>query len=215
MFRLCFVPILLLGAACAPAAAPGQPAPGLPLTVAEARAAGPGAAVLVEGLVSVPPGTFDGGFAIQDRTGGLWVLAPSTGIPLRIGQRVRVHGTLDTPNGQLSLHPAAIQPLGRRDPPRPRPLPTGGVGDGAEGWLVRVTGRVVGAPVHDAPWGWKVTMDDGSGPATIFLDAETDVDPAAFHAGAALEVTGFAGRYEDRLEILPRARVDVRAAPVP
>jgi hypothetical protein len=212
MDRLLLVPLLLLGAACAPAAAPGQPVPTPVHDVAQARAAGPGATLLVEGVISVPPGAFDGGFAIQDRTGGLWVLPPSTGLPLRIGQRVRVHGTLDLRHGQLSLQPAAIQPLGMRAPPLPLRLATGRVDDDAEGWLVRVAGRVIGEAVHDAPWGWRVTLDDGSGPVTVFVDAETDVDPAVFRPGERVDVTGFTGRYDARLEILPRAAVDVLPA---
>jgi DNA/RNA endonuclease YhcR with UshA esterase domain len=186
--------------------------------VARARAAGPGTHVLVEGVVSVPPGVFDGGFAIQDRTGGIWVLPLADPVLLRLGQRVRIRGTLDNPNNQLSLAPSVLQlyevrGTARRveeDAPEPRGLRTGAVDEGEEGWLVRVRGVVLGAPEQDAPWGWKVMVDDGSGAVMIFIDAETDVDAARFRPGATIEVTGFAGQYDDHYEIIPRAQSDVR-----
>ena len=215
MYRLLAIPTLALAAACTAAPSPAQPGPVPEVTVAEARAAGAGATVRVEGIVTVPPGVFDGGFAIQDRTAGLWVLPLSTGVPLRLGQRVRVHGTLDTPNGQLSLQASAVQALGMRPVPAARQLATGEVDAGAEGWLVRVRGRVQGEPVDAAPWGWKVALDDGSGPVGVFVDADTDVDPSGFRPGETVEVTGFVGRYAEELEILPRARGDVRGPPLP
>jgi hypothetical protein len=217
MYRLLLLAFLAVGAACAPRTSPGQPAAVRLLSVAEARALGPGATVVVEGTVSVPPGVFDGGFALQDRTGGLWVLPPSTStaLPLPLGEGVRVRGTLDVSNGQLSLQPAAIQALGPRAAPEPRLLATGALGAYAEGWLVRVAGRVAAAPVEDAPWGWLATLDDGTGPVAVYLSSSTDVNPALFRPGAELEVTGFAGRYEDRLEVLPRGRADVRPVPRP
>jgi DNA/RNA endonuclease YhcR with UshA esterase domain len=207
MQRSLLLALLAIAAAAAPVHA--QPDPRT-TSLARAREQGPGATVLVEGVVSVPPGVFDGGFAIQDHTGGIWVMPPADPIPLRLGQRVRVQGTLDEPNGQLSIHAAAIGPLGDRDIPAPRPVRTGALGEHDEGWLVRVRGRVTGEVVDDAPWGWKVLVDDGSGPVLIFVDAETNVDVRPFRAGQMVEVTGFAGQYDDHYEVVPRAQVDIR-----
>ena len=167
--------------------------------LARAREQGVGATVLVEGIVSVPPGVFDGGFAIQDQTAGIWVLPPADAVRLRVGQRVRVQGTLDEPNGQLAIMPAAIGPLGDRDAPTPRPVRTGALGESDEGWLVRVRGRVTGEVV-----------DDGSGPVLVFIDAETNVDVRPLRPGDMVEVTGFAGQYDDHYEVVPRAQSDVR-----
>ena len=178
--------------------------------LARARELGAGATVLVEGIVSVPPGVFDGGFAIQDQTAGIWVLPPADAVRLRVGQRVRVQGTLDELNGQLAIMPAAIGPLGDRDPPQPREVRTGALGESIEGWLVRVRGRVASAPQDDAPWGWKVMVDDGSGPVLVFIDAETNVDVRPLRPGNRVEVTGFAGQYEDHYEVVPRAQLDIR-----
>ena len=210
MYRSLLFAALMMAAAARPAHAQ----PDMPTTsLAEAREQGPGATVRVVGIVSVPPGVFDGGFAIQDQTGGIWVMAPADPVRLRLGQRVRVQGTLDDPNGQLSIHAAGIGPLGDRDAPTPRRVRTGALGESDEGWLVRVRGRVTGEVVEDSPWGWKVTIDDGSGPLLVFVDAETNVDVRPFRVGQTVEVTGFAGQYDDHYEVIPRAQVDVRVVP--
>jgi DNA/RNA endonuclease YhcR with UshA esterase domain len=211
MKRTLLLPLLLIAPACAAAQ---TPSPRLPVSsVAAARAGGPGAVVLLEGIVTVAPGTFDGGFAVQDGTGGVWVLPPADPIRLPVGSRVRLQGTLDTPNEQLSLQPAGILVLGTGEPPEPRDVATGGVAE-VEGWLVRVSGRIVAGPLPDAPWGWTLSLDDGSGAVTVFLDAETDVVAGTLSTGDPVEVVGFAGRYEDRHEVLPRTSADLRRLPL-
>jgi hypothetical protein len=205
---------LLAALAIAAAAAPPLHAQASRVTpLSRAREMGAGATVLVEGTVSVAPGAFDGGFAIQDHSAGIWVLAPADSVRLRVGQRVRVQGTLDEPNGQLAIMPAAIGPLDVLDAPSPRDLRTGLVNESMEGWLVKIRGRVAGAVVNDAPWGWKVMVDDGTGPVLVFVDAETNVDVRPLHPGDTVEITGFAGQYDDHYEVIPRAQVDVRVIP--
>jgi hypothetical protein len=200
--------LAVLAIAAAAPALHAQPSRVTPLS--RARELGAGATVLVEGTVSVAPGAFDGGFAIQDHSAGIWVLAPADSVRLRVGQRVRVQGTLDEPNGQLAIMPAAIGPLEELDAPAPRDLRTGLVNESMEGWLVKIRGRVAGAVVNDAPWGWKVLVDDGTGPVLVFVDAETNVDVRPLRPGDTVEITGFAGQYDDHYEVIPRAQVDVR-----
>lgn len=215
MVRTALLLALALAAAAPAAAQPGEPGAS-PVSLARARAAGAGASVVVDGVVSVAPGSFDGGFAIQDRTGGIWVLPPIDPVLLRVGQRVRIRGTLDNPNNQLAIQPAALQLFQVREPapldeaPEPRAVRTGEVNEGQEGWLVRVRGRVVTQPENDAPWGWKVMVDDGTGAVMLFIDAETDVDPAGFRLGDSVEIIGFAGQYDDHYEVVPRGQADVR-----
>ena len=68
------------------------------ITIAEARSLPLGTVVTIDGVVTVPSGafsssTFDQGFAIQDRTGGIYVSVPDNlGFTLR--QQVRVTGRL-------------------------------------------------------------------------------------------------------------------------
>lgn len=190
--------------------------------LSRARAAGAGTNVLVDGVVSVPPGVFDGGFAIQDRTGGIWVLPLADPVLLRVGQRVRIRGMLDNPNNQLAIVPSALQLFDFRgapenlkveSAPEPRAVRTGAVDEGEEGWLVRIRGTVVTQPEQDAPWGWKVMIDDGTGAVMVFLDSETDTRADVFHPGDTVEVTGFAGQYDDHYEVVPRGQADIRVLP--
>lgn len=209
---------LALAAASAPAQAQTHLADSDITPLARARAAGAGADVLVDGVVSVPPGVFDGGFAIQDRTGGIWVLPLADPVLLRVGQRVRIRGRLDNPNNQLAIVPSVLQLFDFRGAPEslhleaapePRPVRTGAVDEGEEGWLVRIRGTVVSDPEEDAPWGWKIMVDDGTGSVMVFLDSETDTRPTVFRTGQTVEITGFAGQYDDHYEVVPRSREDI------
>lgn len=207
MFRSALLALLAIAAAAAP---PVHAQESRVTAISRARDLGPGATVLVEGTVTVAPGVFDGGFAIQDHSAGIWVLAPADSVRLIVGQRVRVQGTLDEPNGQLAIMPAAIRPLGEADAPSPRDLRTGLLNESMEGWLVKIRGRVAAEAVNDEPWGWKVMVDDGTGPVLVFVDAETNVDVRPLRAGDTVEVTGFAGQYDDHYEVVPRVQGDVR-----
>jgi hypothetical protein len=212
MVRSALLAVLAIVAAAAP---PLHAQESRVTPLSRAREMGAGATVLVEGTVTVAPGVFDGGFAIQDHSAGIWVLAPPDSVRLRVGQRVRVQGMLDEPNGQLAIMPAAIGPLGGNDAPAPRDLHTGLVNESMEGWLVKIRGRVAGEVVNDDPWGWKVMVDDGTGPVLVFVDAETDVDVRPLRPGDTVEVTGFAGQYDDHYEVVPRAQGDIRVIPSP
>jgi hypothetical protein len=90
---------------------------------------------------------------------------------------------------------------------------TGAVDEAAEGWLIETTGRTVGAVVDDRPYGWKVTIDDGSGPLLVFIPVGARVDVAGVREGQRLRVTGLAGQYDDHHEIIPRMPSDVAVLP--
>ena len=64
------------------------------ITVQEARASAAGTPVTVEGIVSVPSGVIDAGFAITDGEAGIHVAADSTK-RFAAGDRVRVSGKRD------------------------------------------------------------------------------------------------------------------------
>lgn len=69
-------------------------------------------------------------------------------------------------------------------------------------------------PVEDdLPYGYKVFIDDGSGPAQIYLNASTNIDSRAplYKPGRKIRVTGFGNQYGATYEVDPRSRRDVRA----
>ena len=73
-------------------------------TIAQARALPLGTVVTIEGTVTTPSGVFassydDQGFAIQDRTAGIFVSFPDTNIGVRPSRHVEVTGALQESPG--------------------------------------------------------------------------------------------------------------------
>ncbi|HEX2203450.1 MAG TPA: hypothetical protein VHG91_09145 [Longimicrobium sp.] len=208
MFRPLLFALTAL-AACAPASGPR---PGT-LPVAEARRGALGATVEVSGVVTVPSGSLDRGFAVQDATGGIYVQATDSTVTYSAGQRVRVAGALAENHGLLGIGPAFVEVLGPAAAPAPRDVRTGEVGEATEGWLVRVRGTVTGDVVDDRPYGWKITIDDGSGPLLVFASASAWIDVGRVRAGQRIEAVGLSGQYDDHAEVLPRGDADLRVLP--
>lgn len=169
----------------------------------------------VAGVVTVASGTFDGGFAVQDATGGIYVTAHADSSRYAAGTVVRITGTVSNPQNQLAIDPRSIQVLGEAGLPSPRPIRTGGVKEGSEGLLIQVRGRVTGDVLDDRPWGWKLMLDDGFGALLVFVDAHAEIDVSAIRPGQWLQVTGYSGQYEAHREILPRTQSDLRPVPTP
>lgn len=182
---------------------------GQPMRIADARRLPLGETVTVEGVVSVASGVIDAGFAVQDASGGIYVDADSA-TRLDQSQRVRVAGRLVTRNGLLRIAPSSVEALGREETTYPvRRIATARVGEATEGRIIRAEGTIVGEIVDDSPYGWKITIDDGSGPLLVFLSPGAKIDLTRFRAGQRLRVTGFSGQYDDHHEILPRSESDV------
>ena len=95
-----------------------------------------GTVVTVEGVVTTPSGAFnsgvsDRGFAVQDRTGGLFV-SLQYDLQLRPGQKVRATGAIGQSNGLLTLvpiHPDEVKVLPGKGEVEPRELRTVKVGE--------------------------------------------------------------------------------------
>src|SRR5262245_60466787 len=90
--------IVTLCFALAPDVAQSAPPTPKTISIAEARSLPLGTVVTIEGSLTVPSGafsssTFDQGFAIQDRTGGIYVSTPNN-LGLAPRQQARVTGTL-------------------------------------------------------------------------------------------------------------------------
>jgi hypothetical protein len=178
------------------------------MPVAAAREQAPGTAVTVEGVATVASGTFDGGFALQDSSGGIYVTR-ALGKTVHAGDRVRVSGKLAAPDNQVAIEPGFIALQGPGSSPALQEVRTGSVGPATEGRLIAVRGKLMREVENDPPWGWKIYLDDGSGPLLVFISAKTKIAISGFHAGQSLRVVGLSGRYEQHTELLPRMPVDV------
>ena len=186
------------------------------IPIAAARAQAQGSTVTVLGRVTVPSGRFssssaDEGFAIQDQSGGIWVSVKKN-LHLHDGERVLVSGTVGAGAGKLQIASDA-EHVQRTT--RALRVATGQVGAATAGDLIAVEGTVTQAPQKDAQYGWKMLLDDGSGPVLVYLNASTDIDPhaASLKKGRRLRVTGFGNQYDTHYEVDPRERGDLHPLP--
>ena len=187
------------------------------ITIAEARSLPLGTIVTIDGVVTVPSGafsssTFDQGFAIQDRTGGIYVSVPDNlGFTLR--QQVRVTGKLaDTvlPGLLVLVDVTAVKAHGSGPKVQPLPVATGAVGEATEGKLVKITGTITQPIVNDLPFGFIIFINDGSGEVHSFVCASTGIDVSGLSPGQTVEITGFSGEFAGAFEVDPRIQDDIR-----
>ena len=187
------------------------------ITIAEARSLPLGTIVTIDGVVTVPSGafnssTFDQGFAIQDRTGGIYVSVPDNlGFTLR--QQVRVTGKLaDTvlPGLLVLVDVTDVKTHGSGPKVRPLPVATGDVGEATEGKLVTITGTITQPIVNDLPFGFIIFINDGSGEVHSFVCASTGIDVSGLSPGQTVEITGFSGEFAGAFEVDPRIQDDIR-----
>jgi DNA/RNA endonuclease YhcR with UshA esterase domain len=211
MHRRLAAALVTLALAAVPLAAASPPAGGAPpftYTIARARTLPAGRAVSVEGIVTVPSGVVDAGFALQDATGGIYV-ADSAG-HWSPGTRLRVIGRLSDNHGLMTIAPLTVRRIGHGRIPRPRRVRTSAVGERTEGRLVTVRGAAVDSVRSDAPYGHKLRIDDGSGAVQVFFPAGAgDFDFAAIRPGVRVTVTGVSAQYDRTYEVMPRSRADV------
>ena len=187
------------------------------ISIAEARSLPLGTIVTIDGSITVPSGafsssTFDQGFAIQDRTGGIYVSVPDNlGFALR--QQVRVTGKLaDTvlPGLLVLVDVTDIKAHGSGPKVEPLTVATGDVGEGTEGRLVRITGTITQPIVNDLPFGFIIFVNDGSGEVHSFVCASTGIDVSGLSPGQTVEITGFSGQFASDFEVDPRTQGDIR-----
>lgn len=196
------------------------PPPERTITIAEARSLPLGTVVTIDGSVTVASGafsssTFDQGFAIQDRTGGIYVSTPAN-LGFAPRQQVRITGTLaDTvlPGLLVLVDVTAVKAHGSGPKVHPLPVATGDVNESTEGSIVRITGTITQPIINDLPFGFIIFVNDGSGEINVFVSASTGIDVSGLSPGQTIEVTGFSGQFADHFEVDPRTQADIKIVP--
>lgn len=187
------------------------------IDIAVARSLPLGTVVTVDGAVTVPSGdfsssTFDEGFTIQDRTGGIYV-SIATDLGLAPRQQARVTGRLaDNGTGVLTVvvdNVSDVKVHGKGPKVEPRWVPTGSISEATEGLLVQLVGTLVGPIEPDPPYGTILHIDDGSGPIRIFVCTSTGIDLSGLATGQQVSVIGMSYQFID-YEIDPRFQSDIR-----
>jgi len=214
LFILIFVTLVVTVTNDSVYSAPPEPKT---ISIAEARNLPLGTVVTIDGSITVPSGafsssTFDQGFAIQDRSGGIYVSVPNNpGFGLR--DQVRVTGTLaDTvlPGLLVLVDVTEIKAHGSGPKVLALPVDTGDVGEATEGKLVTITGTITQPIVNDLPFGFIIFMNDGSGEVHSFVSASTGIDVSGLSPGQTIEITGFSGQFANEYEVDPRTQSDIR-----
>jgi len=188
------------------------------LTIAEARATPLDTVVTIEGTVTTPAVLFassydDQGFALQDRTAGIFVSFPNTNIGVKPSRHVEVTGVLKSPDGLLMIVPASVEDVkvkGNDKPVQPTQVRTGAVGEANQGLLVRASGKITEGPIDDLPFGHKFFIDDGSGPINVYVNVGTKVDVSRLTVGQRVVVTGFSSEFDGVPEIDIRGPQDLK-----
>lgn len=178
-------------------------------SIAAARRAPLGTTVTVSGTVTVPTGAFDGGLAVEEDDAGIYVL-DSLGGSYASGTRVKVTGVLVDSSGLLAIQPSALRPAGRGERIEPECRATGAVGEQTEGRLLRLDGTMRGPLVDDSPYGFKLDIDDGTGPVQVFLYPGTGISTAGLADGVNVSVVCFSSQYETHYECDPPTPGDLK-----
>lgn len=106
--------------------------------------------------------------------------------------------------------PPSPSQLGTTAASPPLEVATGSPGQSNMGRLVLVRGLLRGSVVDDQPYGWKLYIDDGSGPVLVFIATNTGIDVSRFRDGQQVVVTGVCGQFADHYEIQPRTQGDLQ-----
>ena len=224
--RFRFLPALILLASIVPCQGAGAQQPA-PISVAEALYDGDGdripdrlgETVTLTGVLTADPypaGDGERRSYLQDPTGGIRLTTLDAALlaDLRLGDRVRVVGTIGQYRGNEVVHIHTIDGLGLGVVPEPRVVTVSDlVGERFSGQLVRVRARL--ADDDD------LKLVDDSGEVRFYLRRSFFADPSfadELIAGRRVEVVGIAEQRATRApfttgyRIRPRDRADVRFA---
>ncbi|HMB68799.1 MAG TPA: hypothetical protein VKU85_05785, partial [bacterium] len=179
--------------------------------------------VSLEGVALTPTRFLDpgsGGFYLDDGTGGVQVLEkPDQLTEVARGDRLWVGGFVGQILGETRLVESHVENRGAEgDAPAVGTVATGGLDFTLEPWEGRVV-RVQGANVTGGSWpvgtsGGQVTVDDGTGPASLVIPPGVEIPPevttlADFEFTALLSQRDFSPPYLDRYRLLLRAASDL------
>jgi hypothetical protein len=180
--------------------------------------------VTVKGIATVATGTFstvNTDVYIQDATGGVNVYKPGSTTPsLSVGDSVTVTGMVDQFFGltRITSNPTITVEATGLDVPEPLLITTGDIeanGEAYEGLFVKVQGCTLSGGTWPAEGSdGSVTIDDGSGDCTLFIDKDTDIDGST-EPMTAVDIVGVVSQYDpsfpywEGYRLMPRSLDDI------
>lgn len=187
------------------------------ISIADAKKLSLGSEITIEGVVTVASGTFrssfsDEGFQVQDKTSGMYITI-KTDLHLTVGQRVRLTGKLSETALKFQIIDTdknSVQIISSAAPPKLIALATGGISDRTIGKLIKINGTVTKAVEEIAPYGFRFSVDDGTGETIVYVSASTGISEKEMVLGQKVELVGVAGEFNHRYQIYPRSPSDVK-----
>jgi uncharacterized repeat protein (TIGR01451 family) len=182
--------------------------------IADARAGSNGEIFALEGQVTAANSTWNNApeWTFQDASGGIaafFIADP----PISLGDTVRMIATRGSFNNQEQMVTPIyyFDVLAAGPPVEPITYTTGQVASGiSEGWLVQMEGVVAGMP-SSCGSAYNITLNDGSGPATVRIEAATGINlcDLGIQDGDMLGVTGFSTQFQTTYQVKPRSVSDL------
>jgi hypothetical protein len=160
---------------------------------------------------------------LQDSTGGVAVFGGdfSKTVGTVIGPttafEVEVLGGVYQFNGNLEIIPYSVRRINVKPAVTPLVIKTSqlAAGENLEGLLVKIVGaRITGGSFPPAGSSANLTIDDGSGPVTMRIDSDTDIDGQATPA-RKIDIVGIVNQFDSSLpytggyQLLPRRAADI------
>jgi len=177
------------------------------IDIATARTKSIGTTVLIKGNVTVPPGLFNRGFAIQDSTGGMYVFPASQPTGISLGDVVEAKGTLKNYNNLLEFDPVkSIKVISSGTCPDPVTKAISEIGESTEGLLVKVSGTVSSV---SGTGNKTIVITDGFKSLQVYVYSTTGINTSSILVGDSITVTGFSGQYSSNYQVQPRYQSDI------
>ena len=172
--------------------------------------------------MTVAPGLVgaDNLIAVADSSGGIFVRLPASADGLEIGRSIEVVGVLSAPYGQIEVRELELLALGSQDAdPTPVAATLSEIGEGLEGSLVTVGGRVDSVQTDDDRL--DLTIGDGQNEIRVLADPPSGIFKTDLARGETVTLTGIVGQRatalgrEDGYRLWLRRRGDLIVEPDP
>jgi len=166
-------------------------------SIRQAREQPPGKRIMIRGLVLAGVQSFrDTTSHVRDTSGQVRLTRVSLSGGLTgndPGDSVAVLGTVSSRAGQPTLDQVRLYFISSRPAPVALALSTAAAaaasGGTLDAGLVRITGAVIAEAAVSGP-DFRVVANDGSGPLTVIVDGNIQLNPVVFVVGRTLNVTG-------------------------
>ncbi|MCX6744369.1 MAG: lamin tail domain-containing protein [Candidatus Parcubacteria bacterium] len=165
-----------------------------------------GTKIITKGVVSALPNTFGKTIMYLAGSGIQLYMSKANWPELKIGDLVEVSGTIGDSQGSKRLKLASntdIKIIEQQEPPQPHEIKIEEIETSLIDYLVKITGILLEKNSS------KFAVQDDTGEAEIYINANTKINKGNYVEGDNLTVTGIVRNYNGVFQILPRSQEDI------